>query len=145
MSFSRFKTPDLNFSGERKDAPVTRERAATRSVFGSLVGLTRCQSSPFSSAAPPTDAQRQQQQQQLSTDDDIQSTCGSSAAIGEKKRERENLASSNSEWGWEKETESERRGCGVNGKTAAARSSSEDCLIDYCKVIFTQFRHVIVR
>ena len=45
-----------------------------------------CQSPPRDgSAAPPTDAQRQRS---ASADHDIRGTCGSSAAIGEKKEER---------------------------------------------------------
>lgn len=86
------------FSWRKKVDAVatTRGRQRLRS-FSSLIGQRRCQSSPVTFAAPPTNAQRRR------SFHNIQSTCGSSAAVGEEGRERREHLLRHSGWGPEKD------------------------------------------
>lgn len=67
-------------------------------VSGAVVGWIRCQSSTGTRQHLP----QTHSGSAAFTHNDIQGTCGSSAAIGEKRREKASLTSSNSEWGREK-------------------------------------------
>lgn len=97
-------------------------------LLSSLIGQRGCQSSSVTFAAPPTNAQRRR------SFHNIPSTCGSSAAVGEERRERREHLLRHSGWGPEKDGERSatggERGCGVSGEPAGeARTSGEGCVI----------------
>lgn len=99
-----------------KDAPATRNRSATQPASVSLIGCTRCQST----STAPQHLPQTHRGSAASTDGDSRGSCGSFAALGEKRREREStsLPQQQSEAG--RETE------GVRGSEEAAGVEEED-------------------
>lgn len=92
----------------------------------SLIGQRRCQSSPVSSAAPPTDAQRRRSFQWYSKH--LRLVCG---CRREERKKRAPPQTQRVRSGERRRAERHRRrkGCGVRGEPAAARTSGEDCVI----------------
>lgn len=121
------------FLGEKKSRRCNnnhRGRQRLR-VFSSLIGQHRCQSSPVTFASPPTNAQRRR------SFHNIQSTCGSSAAVGEEKEESTSSDTAGEVRRKTEERHGRRAGCGVRGEPAGEpRTSGEDCVI--VRVFFFQ-------